>query len=246
MKKLLAVIGILLVIFIGMYGYKKNLTSNNSITVSEVNNIEEFISKIYLWKEVSGEAIPKFNDINQAPDIWIWEVVKKNLEKYELTYEEIQEKAIEIFGEKFNKKFPKEGYEFIYYDENYEKYLITGIELDPLEDMFFIKNILKTGNSYQVEIVEYLEDYSEEMLENEGKPDNEYNIYINNLNLETIFGIRNTDSDSIKIEKIKENIDKFSIKTIQIVENNRKIICRKCKMRHLGQCNSVSFLCRSL
>lgn len=235
MKKLLAVIGILLVIFIGMYVYKTNLTSsNNSITVSEVNKIEEFISNIYLWKEVSGEALPKFNNINEAPDVWLWEVVKKNLENYELTYEEIQEKADEIFGEEFTKKFPKEGYEFIYYDENYGKYLITGIGLDPLEDMFFIKKILKTDNGYEVEIVEYLEDYSEELAAAEEEKSGEYEIYINNLDFETIFTIKNTDSDSVKIEKLKENIDMFSIKTIQIVESNRKNVCRKCKMRQVG------------
>lgn len=231
MKKLLAVIGILLVIFIVMYVYKSNLTSSKGITVSEVNKIEEFISKIYLWKEVSGEALPKFNNINEAPDLWLWEVVKKNLENYELTYEEIQQKADEIFGEKFTKKFPKEGYEFIYYDESYGKYLITGIGLDPLEDMFFIKNILKNDNGYEIEIVEYLEDYSEELTATEGENNNQYDIYINNLDFETIFTIKNTDSDSLKIEKIKENIDEFSIKTIQIVEDNRKNVCRKCKIK---------------
>lgn len=231
MKKLLAVIGILLVIFIVMYIYKTNVTSSKGITVSEVNKIEEFISKIYLWKEVSGEALPKFNNINEAPELWLWEVVKKNLENYELAYEEIQEKADEIFGEKFTKKFPREGYEYIYYDENYGKYLITGIGLDPLEDMFFIKNILKNDNGYEVEIVEYLEDYSEELALAQEENTGEYNIYINNLNFETIFIIKNTDSDSIKIEKIKENMDKFSIKTIQVMENNRKNVYRKCKIK---------------
>jgi len=237
MKKLIAVICVLLVIFLGMYAYKTNISKKN-ITVSEVEKIQEFISKIYLWQEVSEEALPKFDNINNAPDLWTWEVVKKNLEQFELTYEEIQAKAKEIFGEKFTKQFPKEGYEFIYYDENYGKYLITGKGLDTLEDMFFVKNIIRTNTGYEVEIIEYLEDYSDETS-------GQY-IYIRNLNLEKIATIKNTDSESVKIEKIKENIDKFSIKKINIEEIDRKNVCRKCKMRHLGQSNFVSFLCRRM
>lgn len=230
MRKLLAVICILLIFFLGMYISKININKSN-ITVSEVGEIQEFISKIYLWQEVSEEALPKFEDINNAPDLWIWEVVKKNLEQFELTYGEIQEKAVEIFGNNFTKQFPKEGYDFIYYDENYGKYFITGIGLDNLEDMFFIKNISRNNTGYEVEIVEYLEDYSEELALAQEENTGEYNIYINNLNFETIFIIKNTDSDSIKIEKIKENMDKFSIKTIQVMENNRKNVYRKCKIK---------------
>ena len=143
MKKLLAVICILVVIFIGMYIYKTNISRSN-ISIVEVNKIQEFISKIYLWEEISGEALPKFNNINEAPDLWVWEVVKKNLEQYELTYEEIQEKAIEIFGKEFTKQFPKQGSEYIYYDESTNKYLATGIGLNELEDLFFIKEIKRT------------------------------------------------------------------------------------------------------
>ena len=76
MKKLLAIICILLVIFIGMFIYKNNVNQNN-VTVSEVKKIEEYISKIYMWQEITGEALPKFDDINDAPDLWVWEVVKK-------------------------------------------------------------------------------------------------------------------------------------------------------------------------
>lgn len=232
MKKLLVAICILLVIFLGMFFNKKSVSKSN-VTVSEVEEIQEFISKIYLWKEISEEALPKFNNINEAPDLWLWEVVKKNLEQYELTYDEIQQKAKDIFGENFSKEFPKEGTEYIQFDENSQKYLITGVGLDTLEDMFFVKNINKISNEkYEVQIIEYLQDYSDEIIayeeyeENSENQENiieeeiQYDIYIRNLDLDEVTKIKNTDSESIAIEKIKENIDKFSIKTINIIKIN--------------------------
>ena len=158
MKKLLAIICILLVIFIGMFIYKNNINQNN-ITVSEVQKIEDYIYQIYMWQEITEEALPKFDNINNAPDLWVWEVVKKNLENYELSYDEIQEKATQIFGNNFTKQFPKEGSEYIYYNEDLDKYITTGIGLDTQDDMFYIKKINKTKAGYEVEIVEYLEDY---------------------------------------------------------------------------------------
>ena len=46
MKKMLVIIFILLIIFIGIYINKKNI-GNDIVTATEVNNIEEYISKIY-------------------------------------------------------------------------------------------------------------------------------------------------------------------------------------------------------
>ena len=217
MKKLLAIICVLLVIFIGMYIYKTNANQNN-VTVSEVQKIEEYISKIYMWKEVTEEALPKFDDINDAPDLWTWEVVKKNLEEYELDYNQIQEKATEIFGNKFTKQFPKEGYEYIYYDENYEKYLTTGIGLDTQDDMFYIKNINKTKDGYEVEIVEYLEDYENSMgIEDENEV---YDIYIKNFNQETVATIKSNEGKTRTIEVVKENIQKFTTKNIKLIKDS--------------------------
>ncbi len=220
MKKLLAIICVLLLIFIGMYIYKRNINQNN-INVSEVQKIEEYMSQIYMWQEITKEALPKFDDIKKKPDIWIWEVVKKNLENYELTYQEIQEKAIQIFGENFKKQFPKEGYEYIYYDENYGKYLTTGIGLDMQEDMFLINTINKDKNKYKVEIVEYLEDYDNAIqLEDENQI---YDIYIKNLNQEIIATIKSNESETKAIEVVKENIDKFTTKNVTLVEDSGKI-----------------------
>lgn len=219
MKKLLAIICVLLVIFIGMYIYKTNINQNN-VTVSEVQKIEEYISKIYMWQEVTDEALPKFDNINNAPDLWVWEVVKKNLEEFELDYNQIQEKAIEIFGDNFKKQFPKEGSEFMYYDENYGKYLTTGIGLDTQDDMFFIKKINKTKDGYEVEIVEYLEDYENAIgLEDENEV---YDIYIKNLNQETVATIKSNEGETRAIEVVKENIDEFSTKTVKIIKDSEE------------------------
>lgn len=215
MKKLLAIICVLLVIFIGMFIYKTNINQKN-VTASEVQNIEDYISKIYMWKEITEEALPKFDNINNAPDLWVWEVVKKDLEDYELSYDEIQEKAKEIFGDNFNKQFPKEGSEYIKYDENLEKYVTTGIGLDTQDDLFYIKQINKTKDGYEVEIVEYLEDYENSMgIEDESEV---YDIYIKNLNQEIVATIKSNEGETRAIEVVKENIDRFTTKTVKLVK----------------------------
>jgi len=171
-----------------------------------------------MWKEVTEEALPEFNNINEAPDLWTWEVVKKNLEDYELTYEEIQQKATELFGKQFTKQFPKEGTEYIKYDEQTDKYITSGIGLDSLDDCFLIKNINKNKNEYDVEIVEYLEDYSNSAeVEDE---DEVYDIYIKNLNQDTIATIKSNEGETKAIETVKENIDKFTTKTIKLIKDS--------------------------
>lgn len=217
MKKLVAIICVLLVIFIGMY-INKTKSNQKIVTASEVEKVEEYISKIYMWKEVTEEALPEFNNINEAPDLWTWEVVKKNLEDYELTYEEIQQKATELFGKQFTKQFPKEGTEYIQYDEQTDKYITSGIGLDSLDDSFLIKNINKNKNEYDVEIVEYLEDYSNSAgVEDENEV---YDIYIKNLNQDTIATIKSNEGETKAIETVKENIDKFTTKTIKLIKDS--------------------------
>lgn len=220
MKKLLSIICILLVIFIGMYLYKINI-SKSTVNASEVQKIEEYLSKIYMWEEITKEALPKFDDINNAPDLWVWEVVKKNLEKYELTYLEIQEKSIEMFGDDFTKKFPKEGTEYINYDEQIDRYITTGIGLDTLEDLFLIKDIKKSKNKYEVKIIEYLEDYSNSIDES-GELLEEYDISIKNLNDETILTVKSTDDETKIIDKIKESINKFTTKKLTLKKDEKE------------------------
>ena len=217
MKKLVAIICILLFIFIGMY-INKSRSTQSLVTASEVSQVEDYISRIYMWQEITDEALPKFDNINNAPDLWIWEVVKKNLENYELSYEEIQEEAIELFGNQFTKQFSKEGTEYIQYNDELKKYVATGVGLDTLDDSFFIKQITKTKNGYEVEIAEYLEDYENSMnIEDENQV---YDIYIKDLNHNIIATIKSNDGETKSIEIVKENIDKFTTKKI-ILEKDK-------------------------
>ena len=217
MKKLVAIICILLFIFIGMY-INKSRSTQSLVTASEVSQVEDYISRIYMWQEITDEALPKFYNINNAPDLWIWEVVKKNLENYVLSYEEIQEEAIELFGNQFTKQFPQEGTEYIQYNEKLGKYISTGIGLDTLDDCFLIKNIKKTKDGYEVEIAEYLEDYENSLgVEDENEI---YEIYIKNLNQEKIASVKNNESETKAIETFKENIDKFTTKTVNLSKSS--------------------------
>ena len=221
MKQLVATICILLVIFVGMLIYKKQQINNRNVSAEEVDKIQEYISNIYMWKEVTDEALPIFEDINQAPDKWVWEVVKNNLDKYQVTKGEITEKAKEIFGEGFNKDFPVEGTQALILLENTNTYIASEINLDNKEDSFFINKIEKTQDGYTVEVVEYLEDYSNvESLTEEDLQKNEeelnYSIYLENLNGDRISELKNNDGETKVIETVKANLDKFTKKVITL------------------------------
>lgn len=223
MKKLVIVIIILLLILIGMIIYKNTvIKANNQVSVQDVEKIETHITKIYMWKEVTGEALPTFENINDASDMWIWEAVKKNLENYELTYDEIQDKARELFGQDFTKEFPKEGTENFTYEKETNKYYATGMGLDQEEDSFLLNEIKKTENGYEVEIVEYLEDYSQETVET----DESVSIAIKNLNDEEIAKVQEEQESSSK-DIVKANIDKFTKKLVILKQEGDNLYVQK-------------------
>ncbi len=223
MKKLVIVIIILLLILIGMIIYKNTvIKANNQVSVEDVEKIETYITKIYMWKEVTGEALPTFENINDASDMWIWEAVKKNLENYELTYDEIQDKARELFGQDFTKEFPKEGTENFTYEKETNKYYATGMGLDQEEDSFLLNEIKKTENGYEVEIVEYLEDYSQETVET----DESVSIAIKNLNDEEIAKVQEEQESSSK-DIVKANIDKFTKKLVILKQEGDNLYVQK-------------------
>lgn len=190
---------------------------NNNVSIEEIQNIEKTISSVYMWKEVTGEALPEFQDINSADDKWIWEAVKNNLENYEVTYEEIEGKAKEIFGESFNKEFPKEGNSSFEYNSEINKYIATEIEFDQEEDSFLLDNINKTNDGgYEVEIIEYLEDYS-----------TEDSVIVRNTSDEEIGRTAVSDSETSMQEIVKNNKDRFDKKKVYLKQENNNLIIQK-------------------
>ena len=225
MKKLVIIIIILLLILIGMVVYRNTaIKSNNQVNVQDVEKIETYITKIYMWKEVTSEALPTFENINEVSDIWIWEAVKKNLENYELTYDEIQNKAKELFGPDFTKEFPREGTENLTYNPETDKYYATGMGLDQEEDCFLLNEINKTEDGYEVEIVEYLEDYSQESTDDTNTQS--YQIVIRNLNDEEIGKIEESQESSSQ-DIVKNNIDRFTRKIVTLKQEGDNLYVQK-------------------
>lgn len=220
MKKMFITIAILLVIFIGMLIYRKQaIGSTDNINVQDINQIQDYISKIYGWKEITKQALPEFDDINNADQTWIWEIVKKNLDSYELTYDQINEKAQELFGDNFNVQFPKEGNESIYYDKQTDKYYNLDVELDNKEDSFLLDKIEKNKTGYNAKIIEYEEDYSVENT-----------IIIINTNDEEIGRVSSSDSETKIQEVVKNNIDRFTKKEINLEKQGEKLIVKSVKI----------------
>ena len=215
MKKLFIIIGILVVIFLGVMIFK-NVSGNKNVTVQEIEDIQTYISKIYMWKEITGSSLPVFDDINNADDLWIWEVVKKNSEVYEMSYDEIQENAYELFGKYFIKDFPKEGTTEFVYEQEADVYVATEVDLDLKEDTFLLNDIKKNKNGYTVEIVEYLEDYSQED-----------SIVVENIQEEEIQKVSSTESETQMQEIVKNNIDRFSRKKIYLRKDGEKLFVTK-------------------
>lgn len=217
MKKMVIIIAILATIFVGMIIYKNTAVgTKDNINIQEIKKIEDYVSKIYMWREVTNEALPTFQDINQAPDIWLWEVINQNLEDYEITYDEIEQASKDIFGEEFTKLFPKEGSETIKYNEETKMYYTTGMGLDEDSDTFLLSDIKKTKEGYIVEIVEYLENYSEEQ-----------SVIIKNLDNEEIGRVGINDSETKMQEIVKSNIDRFSKKKIYLNNKEETLIVQK-------------------
>ena len=130
----------------------------------------------------------------------------------EITYEQLQDKTKEIFGEELQKEFPREGYEYMEYNEQNDTYYAVGIGLDNQEDLFLLDTIQKNNDDYSIQIVEYLEDYSEGY---EAIDDN-YNIQIKNLNDTTIGEVKSTEAEANIQQFVKDNINEFTKKEVNL------------------------------
>ena len=99
--------------------------------------------------------------------------------------------------------------------------------LDQEEDCFLLNQINKTDTGYEVEIVEYLEDYSQENIENtENTSMENFQIIIRNLNDEEIGKVEeNQESSSQDI--VKNNLDKFTKKIVKLKKEGDNIYVQK-------------------
>ena len=222
MKKMLVTILILLIVFIGMLIFR---TSENEteIKIDEINKIESYIKKIYGWKEVTDDALPEFDDINNANEKWLWGILRENIDDSEIDYSKIENTTKEIYGKNFTKEYPKEGTEFIFYDKEKEKYIVKETTLDAVNDLFLINKIEKNKNIYDVEIAEYLVDYTNS---DSGK------IKIKNTNEEEIYELTEEDATEGNIKKVvKENMDKFTKKIVKLEKDNDKIFIKSVNLK---------------
>ena len=217
MRKLIIILVILAMIVVGAFLYSRVSVKNNNISIQEIEKIEDYMNQIYMWKEITGDALPVFEDINQANERWIWEVVKKNIEEDYPSYEQIQEKAKELFGPNLAKEFPKEGTQYLTYDEQTNAYETIDIELDQQGDLFLLNTIQKIKDGYEVEIIEYLEDYSPMLQE-----DAQDYIIIRNLQEEEIGKITGAEEDE-ETTLVKINIDRFNKKKLILRQENEKL-----------------------
>lgn len=218
MRKMIAIIVILAMIFLGMIGYKKVVIKTSNIGIQEIEKIENYMNQIYMWKEITNEALPCFENINQANETWIWEVVLKNLEEYEISYDKLKEKAKELFGDSFTKEFPKEGTQNLIYNEKNNLYYATSVELDQQEDLFLLNKIDKIDKGYEVEIIEYLGDYSQATAKNQ--------IVIRNIEGEEIATISIQEEGKIN-EIVKNNVEKLNKKKVYIKEEGKEIFVQR-------------------
>ena len=190
---------------------------NNNVSIDEVKKIEEKLSCVYLWKEITGEALPAFQNINSADDKWVWEVVKNNLENYEVSYEDIMEEAKLIFGDNFNKEFPREGNSSFSFNNEINKYIAIEVEFDQEEDAFLLDNIKKVDETgYEVEIIEYLEDYS-----------SKDSVAIRNTSDDEIGRVALSESETKMQDIVKNNKDRFSKKKVFLKNENDRLIIER-------------------
>ena len=103
------------------------------------------------------------------------------------------------------KNFQKNGTESFEYDSELNKYFATEIVLDEKDDTFLLNNIEKTKDEYIVDIIEYIEDYSEGNT-----------VKVTNLDNEVIGNMDSNESESKIQDIVKENIDRFSKKKIYL------------------------------
>ena len=65
MKKMIITIIILAIIFIGMV-INRQIEQANEIKIEEIQLVENYMEKIYGWSEITNQALPEFDNLNEA------------------------------------------------------------------------------------------------------------------------------------------------------------------------------------
>jgi len=65
MKKMIITIIILAIIFIGMV-INRQIEQANEIKIEEIQLVENYMEKIYGWSEITNQALPEFDNVNEA------------------------------------------------------------------------------------------------------------------------------------------------------------------------------------
>lgn len=122
-----------------------------------------------------------------------------------------------FFGDDFNKEFPREGNSSFSFNNEINKYVATEVEFDQEEDAFLLDNIKKVDEtSYEVEIIEYLEDYS-----------SEDSVVIRNTSNDEIGRVALSESETKMQEIVKSNKDRFSKKKVFLKNENDRLIIER-------------------
>lgn len=171
MKKDKIIYIIIIVLILGVVIYKKFIEVPGDVAgqiaiedlISQVHyeDAEKHLKDIFIEKENNFNSIslPEFQNINEAPNSWVWNVLYNNLEneENEYSYEQIQEKLIELFSNKLEIKFPEEGIEGVL-EKNKENDLYYKVELQNNNTNKYgynIKTLSQEDNIYKIYIIEY-------------------------------------------------------------------------------------------
>ena len=104
------------------------------------------------------------------------------------------------------KNFLKKETAVFHLIKNHGKYEATEVELDQKQDTFLINEITKTKDSYKVEILEYLVDYTNE---------------------EVIGTIGNSNNNTEIQEMVKNHKDRFTKKNVTLKKEDNNLIVQK-------------------
>lgn len=184
---------IIIVLILGFVIYKKFIEVPGHIAgqmaiedlISQVHyeDAEKYLKDIFIQNENSFNsiALPEFQNINDAPEEWIWNVLYNNLEDEEnkYTYEQIQEKLIKLFSSEIKNKFPKEGIDGLI-EKNKENDLYYKVELknnNTKKYGYCIKSLTQEDTMYKIYIIEYTLICDEETYTLIDKDGNEVNNY---------------------------------------------------------------------